>query len=279
MDTTETHKPDTAGMQLWLINAHGGEAWHLTDLAHGPKQAEWLDKDTIVFSAPEDPTLYETEMKRKKDDSDVIDDADHEPPVRLYKINVKDGKITRLTTNTDWIETFQISHDGKYVVASHAKSLHYSFDQKVHPIVILHSLTGGDDKQLFTDLRIRPEGFEWSLDNSGFYMATPFSTDARFMTAGITIVYFYDLASGKATQVNLDWQSGLGYDLQAVYEGVNNWNASIVFPKTDLPNPTFYTSPPFVPVTAPDPFPEGFQQRSLHMYSTLNSGELNFLRG
>jgi dipeptidyl aminopeptidase/acylaminoacyl peptidase len=51
-------KPDTSPMQLWLINAHGGEAWHLTDLAHSPKQAEWLDKDTIVFSAPEDPALY-----------------------------------------------------------------------------------------------------------------------------------------------------------------------------------------------------------------------------
>ena len=50
-------------------------------------------------------------------------------------------------------------------------------------------------------------------------MATPFSTDARFMTAGITIVYFYDLASGKATQVNLDWPNGLGYDLQTVPGG------------------------------------------------------------
>jgi Tol biopolymer transport system component len=52
-------KPETSPMQLWLINAHGGEAWSLTDLAHSPKQAEWLDKDTIVFSAPEDPALYE----------------------------------------------------------------------------------------------------------------------------------------------------------------------------------------------------------------------------
>ena len=108
------------------------------------------------------------EMKKKKDDSDVIDDADHEPPVRLYKVNVKDGKITRLTTNTDWIEQFELSHDGKYAVASHGKSLHYAFDQKAHPIVIIHSLTGGEDKQVFTDLRIRPEGFQWDFDNSGF---------------------------------------------------------------------------------------------------------------
>ena len=26
-----------------------------------------------------------------------------------------------------------------------------------------------------------------------------------------------------------------GYDVQAVYEGINDWNASIVFPKTALP--------------------------------------------
>ena len=99
-------KPDTAPMQIWLINAHGGEPWPLTELAHAPKQIEWLDKDTLVYSAEEDPALYEQEMKKKKDDSEVVDDADHEPPVRLYKINVKDSKITRLTTNTDWIETF-----------------------------------------------------------------------------------------------------------------------------------------------------------------------------
>ena len=29
-------KPDTAPMQIWLINAHGGEPWALTELAHAP---------------------------------------------------------------------------------------------------------------------------------------------------------------------------------------------------------------------------------------------------
>jgi dipeptidyl aminopeptidase/acylaminoacyl peptidase len=212
-------KPDTAPMQVWLIDSHGGEPWPLTELAHPPKQIEWLDKDTLVYSAEEDPALYEQELKKKKDDSEVVDDADHQPPVRLYKINVKDSKVTRLTTNTDWIESFEISHDMKYAVASHAESLHYTFDQKARPVVMLHNLGNGQDQQLLADLRIRPEGFQWALDNSGFYVATPFSTDARFLTAGITIVYFYDLASGKATQVNLDWENGLGYDLQAVSGG------------------------------------------------------------
>jgi prolyl oligopeptidase PreP (S9A serine peptidase family) len=206
-------------MQIWVINAHGGEPWALTELAHAPKRIEWLDKDTLIYSAEEDPALYEQELKKKKDDSEVVDDAEHAAPVRLYKINVKDRKISRLTTNTDWIEDFGVSPDRKYAVASHAKSLHYTFDQKVRPVVILHDLSGGADKQLFADLRVRAEGFEWALDSSGFYMATPFSTDPRFMTAGITIVYFYDVAAGKSTQVNLDNANGLGFTLQTVPGG------------------------------------------------------------
>ena len=212
-------KPDTAPMQIWLINSAGGEPWPLVELAHAPKRIEWLDKETLIYSAEEDPALYEQEMKRKKDDSEVVDDAEHTPPVRLYKINVKDRKTTRLATNTDWIEDFGISHDGRYVAASHAKSLHYTFDQRVRPVVILHDLSNGQEKQLFADLRVRPEGFEWAADNSGFYMPTPYSTDPRFMTAGMTVVYFYDIATSKATQVDLQNEPGLGRDLQAVPGG------------------------------------------------------------
>jgi dipeptidyl aminopeptidase/acylaminoacyl peptidase len=212
-------KPDTAPMQIWLINAHGGEPWALTELAHAPKRLEWLDKDTLIYSAEEDPALYEQELKQKKDDSEVVDDADHAPPVRLYKMTVKDKKVTRLTTNADWIEDFSVSPDHKYAVASHAKSLHYQFDQKVRPQVFLHDLSSGQEKQIFAELRVRPEGFEWAPDGSGFYMPTPFSTDARFMTAGITIVYFYDVASAQATQVNLDNENGLGFDLQTIPGG------------------------------------------------------------
>src|SRR5262249_11852052 len=100
-----------------------------------------------------------------------------------------------------------------------AKSLHYTFDQKVRPQVFLHDLASGTAKQLFADLRVRPEAFEWAQDSSGFYMPTPFSTDARFMTAGITILYFYDVAAGKPQQVDLQNENGLGFGLQAVPDG------------------------------------------------------------
>ncbi|MGB7282275.1 MAG: prolyl oligopeptidase family serine peptidase, partial [Candidatus Acidiferrum sp.] len=212
-------KPDIAPMQIWLINPHGGEPWVLTELARAPRQIEWLDKDTIIYSAEEDPALYEQELKKKKDDSEVVDDAEHEPPVRLFKISVKDKKITRLTTNTDWIGSWSVSKDGKFVVASHEKSLHYEFDQKVPPVVFLHNLSDGTEKQIFTGGRVRPDAFEWASDNSGAYAVAPYSTDLRFLTATILKAYFYDLASGKSMEVPLDWENGLGFDLQRTPDG------------------------------------------------------------
>src|SRR4029077_7139146 len=34
-------KPETAPAQIWLINAHGGEPWPLTELARAPRHFEW----------------------------------------------------------------------------------------------------------------------------------------------------------------------------------------------------------------------------------------------
>ncbi len=175
-------KPDTAATQIWLINPHGGEPYALTELAHGPQRVDWLDNDMVIFSAEEDPSAYELAEKKRKDDSEVADDADHKPPVRLFKISVKDKKVTRLTTNTDWIGNWSVSKDGKYAVAVHEKSLHYTFDQKVPPVTILHNLADGTEKQIFTEGRIYPRAFSWTLGHDSFYAMAPFSTDPKFIT-------------------------------------------------------------------------------------------------
>jgi dipeptidyl aminopeptidase/acylaminoacyl peptidase len=212
-------KADTDPTQIWVIDAHGGEPWPLTELAHAPQHLEWLDKDTVIFSAEEDPALFELEAKHKKDDSEIVDDADHSPPVRFYKITVRDKKITRLTNNTDWIGNWSVSKDGKYVAAVHKKSLHYVFDQKVPPVTILHNLADGTEKQIFTSGRVRPYGFEWAPDNSGFYAWAPFSNHPKFLTASIVQLYFYDLAAGSSLEVPLDWENGIGSDLAATQDG------------------------------------------------------------
>jgi len=149
----------------------------------------------------------------------VVNDAEHEPPVRLYKITVKDKKITRLTANSDWIDNWSISRDGKYVAANHEKSLHYTFDQKIPPVTILHNLSDGTEKAIFTGGRVYPRGFEWLPDSSGFYAWAPFSTHPKFLTATIEQLYFFDLANGRSVQVPLDWENGIGSDLAATQDG------------------------------------------------------------
>ncbi|MGB6845956.1 MAG: hypothetical protein WBE09_13770, partial [Candidatus Acidiferrales bacterium] len=58
-----------ASDQLWLLNAAGGEPWEATHFARNIEQFEWLDDDTILFSAEEAPSLREREEKTSKDDA------------------------------------------------------------------------------------------------------------------------------------------------------------------------------------------------------------------
>jgi len=213
-------KTDADPAQIWLISSRGGEPYPLTELTRGPKGVQWLAKDTLVFTAPEDPSAYEQALKKKKDDSEVPDDAEHEPPVRLFKINVKDKKITRLTNNLDWLRNWYVSKDGKYVVAIHQKSLHYTFDQKVPPVSILHNLSDGSEKQIFTEGRIHPVWFrvdagEFRLLCVGAVLDTPEISNGL----GPASLLLRFLASGKSVPVPLDWENGIGSDLAATQGG------------------------------------------------------------
>jgi dipeptidyl aminopeptidase/acylaminoacyl peptidase/formylglycine-generating enzyme required for sulfatase activity len=212
-------KPDLAHMQLWLMNVGGGEPWHVTEFERGIHQFQWLDNNTILFSAEEDPSLYERDTKERKDDSDAIDDADHTPPVRLFKFSVKDKKVTRLTDNTDWIEDFEPSYDGKSAVAVARRELSYVWDQKTPPATYIVDLTTGARTPILPGRKILPHRIRWARDNSGFYVLAPFSDSPRFYTATILKLYYYDLGSGSTTEVNLDWDRAMGFNLEITKDG------------------------------------------------------------
>jgi len=212
-------KPDLAPTQLWLMNAAGGEPWAETEFERGIQQFEWLDNDTVIFSAEEDPTLYERETKERKDDSNVVDDTAHRAPVRLYKFSMKDKKVTRLTDNGDWIERFEVSRDKKSAVAVASRELSFAWDQKIPPVTYVVNLATGERTQIFAGERIQPSDVAWARDNSGFYVVAPYSDDARFLVAAVARVYFYDLAGGKTSEVNLDWDRGFARSLEATNDG------------------------------------------------------------
>src|ERR1700723_1179311 len=224
-------KPDFAPLQLWLINSRGGEAWSVTEFEKGIKSFEWIDNDTILSSAEEDASLFEGNTKERKDDTTVVDDSVHESPVRLYKFSIKDKKVARVTDNTDWIEDFDVSRDGKWAVAVASRELSYAWDQKVAPATYLVDLASGKRTEIYPDGKIRPYQVRWARDNSGFYALVPYSSDPRFFTATITKIYFYDVAAGTNTEVNLDWDRSMGSDFEVTSDGFIAFLADGVYSK------------------------------------------------
>ena len=212
-------KPDLAPLQLWLINPAGGAPWAVTEFERGIEQIQWLDNETILFSAEEDASLYERQTKENKDDSNVVDDTAHTAPIRLFKLSIKDQKVTRLTDNGDRIENFELSHDKKQLVAVASRELSFAWDQKIPPVTYLVNVSTGDRTEIFTGERIQPNDIEWARDNSGFYVVAPFSDDPKFLVATVERVYFYDVAAAKTTEVNLDWDRGISRSLEPTGDG------------------------------------------------------------
>ncbi|MGD2153145.1 MAG: prolyl oligopeptidase family serine peptidase [Gemmatimonadales bacterium] len=210
---------DAAASQLWSINPAGGEPWPLTSFERRIRSYEWKDGDTIVFTAEEDPTLYERETERRDDTSRVVEDTDHAPPVRIFAFSVKDKKVTRLTDNADWIRSFELSPDGRRAVAVHSRSLSYGYDGRVAPVTYLWDLDVGVGRQVFDGSRVIPGNVQWSKDGSGFYLVNDSTTHPRYRTATIDVLMYYDLAIGEATLVDLEWDRGLGFDYAVTSDG------------------------------------------------------------
>jgi dipeptidyl aminopeptidase/acylaminoacyl peptidase len=205
--------------QLWLINPFGGEPWPLTRSERSVKDFDWIDSGTILIAAEEDPSLYERTFKERKDASRAVEDAAHTPPVRLFKINVKSQEVTRVTDNNDWIEDVAVSPDGKKVVTVHARSLSYQFDQRIKPVTFLYDLASGSGKQLFADGKVVPFRIRWTLDSSGFYAISLYSTHPIYREATVNHLYYYDLAADKTIQVDLGWENELGPDYAITKDG------------------------------------------------------------
>ncbi|HEV2388675.1 MAG TPA: prolyl oligopeptidase family serine peptidase [Candidatus Acidoferrales bacterium] len=212
-------KPNEAQRQIWLIDAAGGEPWPLTRLTRSVNEFKWVDSHAIVYSAEEDPTLYEQEARQRKDDSNAVEDAPHTPPVRLFRVTVPDGKVSRLTANADWIRNFAVSPDGRRAVTVNQQELAYAWDQKTLPKTFLVDLSTGEEKPIFTEGRIAPTQIHWAPDGSGVYAIAPYSDSPRFLTASIELVYFYELSTGEVHSVDLHWANGLGRGFQATAEG------------------------------------------------------------
>jgi dipeptidyl aminopeptidase/acylaminoacyl peptidase len=219
-DSKPSGEDEKAKPQLWLINPFGGEPWPLTELVRGVANYEWADADTIIFTAQEAPSLHETTTKvEKKDSSEVVEDELHAPPIRFFKVSVKSKKVARLTDNTDRIESFAVSPDGRYAVAVHDRSLRYVYDNRIKPIVVLHDLRSGEHRHILQDRKLNIMEMLWEPNSKGFYAASAFTHHPQYLMASITELYHYELATGTTIQVDLKWANGLATGIAVTNDG------------------------------------------------------------
>ncbi|MCP5120305.1 MAG: S9 family peptidase, partial [bacterium] len=212
----ENKKPST---QVWLLDLRGGEPRLLTKFEKGVEDVHWLDDDTLLITATEDPSSYDQANKRRKDTSVVVDDEEHAPPVRLFRHEIKGKKTKRLTSNTDRITNTAVSWDGRWAVTVHERSLRWTYDQSVRPVTFLHDLEKGTATQLFTAGKLLLSRIRWALDGQGFYFSAPYTTHPTYFFAEVMRLYYYDLAAGKESRVPLDWDRGLAGQFAATPTG------------------------------------------------------------
>ncbi len=205
--------------QIWAIPASGGEAYPVTRLDRDVKAFGWKDAKTIVYVAPESMSLWEKERKEAKDAAVVVDDAERTPPVRLYETAIEDGSPKRLTRNTDWIDSVEVSPDGKKALVTSQRSLSYEYDQKIPPLTFLLDLATLEGRMLFEDGKIRPHGVRWAQDGSGFYLVNEYSRHPVYRTASVSELHFHELATGQTIKLDLGTPRGLGGDYVPTPDG------------------------------------------------------------
>lgn len=194
--------------QLWVLDTSGGEPWVLTRGKRNVVNFAWTGNDAILFAAQEDLTEREAQLKEGKDTSAVVEDDKHNPPVRLFRIDIEKDKTTRLGTNGDTIEDLAVSPNGQFALVVHGQTLRYTYDNRTPPVVRLHDLTKGTSEQVLAP-RVVPLAMHWALDGSGCYIVHEWTSQPEFKQGGILRVQWFDLATRKGTDLDLGWEAGV----------------------------------------------------------------------
>ncbi|MCG6919906.1 MAG: prolyl oligopeptidase family serine peptidase [Acidobacteria bacterium] len=209
-DRDDEDEGELAETQLWLINSRGGEPWPITKLDRKIRSFDWRDDDSIVVAVAEAKSLREQLAEEDEDTTKVVEAAEETAPVRLFAVSTRDGAMTRLTENEDWIEWVKVSPDGRWALARHGQSLSFAFDHETPPVLKLHDLAGGAERTLLSGQRILADQAFWAPDSKGFYFVQQYSSDPKYFTATIQLLQYVDVESATPAPVDLHWPNGLG---------------------------------------------------------------------
>jgi hypothetical protein len=130
------------------------------------------------------------------------------------------------------------------------------------------------------------DGIVWSREETDLAaIATEMEDTTNFLrgagTVGSPTFEQFDKGPGGRITFTSQVAKCTGWDMMFAYEGIEDWDASIVFPIDEF-DPAFYSNAAALPLQPLPPFtpsfPDAYQQRTLHYQSSLHSGELNFVR-
>ncbi len=206
--------------QVWAISTSGGEPFPVTRLERPVRAFGWIDSQTLVVAAQEAPAWRERDLQERKDTTVVVEDAEHEPPVRLFRVALDSGETRPLTTNRDWIDALAVSPDGRRAVVRGQQSLSYEFDERIPPHTSLVDLFTGEFTRLFEGTRLLPEEVAWAPDGRGFYFVNRYSRHPVYRSASVRQLWYYDLDQGRWERVDGSWERGLGGGIAPVHGGV-----------------------------------------------------------
>ncbi len=212
---------DDAKTQVWLLDVGGGEPWALTEFARDVQAFDWAGPGHVVFLAQEEKTRHENKIKEKKDTSNVVEDEAHEPPARLFRVDLTGKTIDRVTDNADRIEWFAVSPDGKRAVTHHQRTLRNAFDGRTPQTTELYDLETGAHERIFADKMFDLAAVRWRPDGDGFLAVNHSGNAIAGEGPFVAEVFEFTLKSKEVKKVDLGWDRGLAQqDMNGDAEGL-----------------------------------------------------------
>lgn len=197
------------GKKLWKLSLFGGEPKEIFEFKSGINSIKWLDENNIAYLSNDGKTLYELNNEKKKDNTQIIEDAEHWKPTRVYAFNLKTKKIKRLTNKQERVTSFTITKDGNYMITARMMSLSYATDGQSKPEITLYNLKDGSSKLILQDKHL-PGRFTFTPDSKGFYYSIELTSDEKYNGPGQNELYYFNLSDNSSTHVQLDWKNGTG---------------------------------------------------------------------
>jgi dipeptidyl aminopeptidase/acylaminoacyl peptidase len=204
---TDKKFKDTKPNNVWLMPLTGGEPYPVTAMKSGVDDYAWLDKDNLLIIAADTDALWQTEIKKNKDTSVVVEDEEFRAVKRLFKYNIKSKKITRLTENKKPVSVMSLSNDKKHVVYGVSMSVRFLQNGEIKPNYFLLNLDTLKSKQLFPKFpHVATDQFYWEKNSRGFYFTAEFSNQPPYYMATDSKLFHFDLDSFDYREVDLDWE-------------------------------------------------------------------------